>query len=572
MSSNPINLYEGSERLRQELDAPKLFSPAGLVCGLVVVACILACRPFVEAGYIDDWSMARTAHIFAETGHFAYNGWAAMTEGWQILWGALFVRIFGFSYTVVRLSLLPVTFLAIYLFRQCLIQFRFTERRATLGALALGLSPIFLPVATTFMTDIPSLAVIILCLFLCQRAVLASTARATILWLLAAALTNLAGGTVRQTAFLGILVMVPCTGWALRKRRGVLVTAIALTALGGVFILGFIKWYLAQPYSVPERILSTPLTGGVIAHLAGQLCTAFLLLLVAVLPLLGLFFSRLLRLRSFLFWSAGAVLALLLVLVVATQNMTPVGTVLSKFHIHIGLIWLGVMLAVAAVLLGGLRLFVATKEHVVEGRAVSASWKEIFWLLGPYSLAYFALLLPRGAAGWIWDRYLLGLIPLAIVALLKLHQDSLNDRISLTAVVLLMGLAVFGIAKADVHYSQKRALLTAANLLFQDSVPRTAIDAGFEYDCETELDVSGHVNEPKVKVPMNSYRPYALPAGLPPSVAALYSSYAPSVKPQFFILDSPNPFLVSTKYSPIAYTTLLPPFHRFIYIQALPQQ
>ena len=570
MSNNPLNVNEGSDSLSQKLGTPRLLSPAGVLCGLVVVVSILACRPFVETGYIDDWSMARTASIFAESGHFAYNGWAAMTEGWQIVWGALFVRLFGSSYTVLRLSLLPVTFLAIYLFRECLIQFRITERRATLGALTLGLSPIFLPVATSFMTDIPSLAVIILCLFLCQKAVLASTPRATIVWLTIATLTNLVGGTVRQTAFLGILVMVPCTGWFLRKRKGVLWATVVLTALGGVTVLAFLKWYLAQPYSVPEHILSTKLTGAVLAHLIGQLCTAFLLLLVAILPLLGLFFSRILRLRGSVFWSICAALALLLAVVVATQNMTTVGSILSKFNIHITLPLLGIMLAVGAIVLAGLRLLVAKQEQIVERRAISTSWTEVFWLLGPYSLAYFVLLLPRGAAGWIWDRYLLGLIPLAIVVLLKLHQEYFNDKISLTAAVLLLALAIFGIAKADMHYSQKRAMLAAANLLFQDNVPRTAIGAGFEYDCETEVDVSGHVNEPKVKVPADAYRPYTIPAGLPPSVAALYSTYTPSVNPQFFIVSSPNPFLTPTKYSPIAYTTLLPPFHRLMYIEALP--
>ena len=108
-----------------------------MVCGLVVVVCILACRPFAEIGFIDDWSMARTARIFAQTGHVAYNGWAAMPEGWQIAWGAFFIRLFGYSYTTIRLSLLPVVFASIYLFHLILVQFRFTQTHANFGALAL---------------------------------------------------------------------------------------------------------------------------------------------------------------------------------------------------------------------------------------------------------------------------------------------------------------------------------------------------------------------------------------------------------------------------------------------------
>src|ERR1700691_5173590 len=39
------------------------FSKSGILCGLVVVACVLACRANVEAGYLDDWSTARTAQV-----------------------------------------------------------------------------------------------------------------------------------------------------------------------------------------------------------------------------------------------------------------------------------------------------------------------------------------------------------------------------------------------------------------------------------------------------------------------------------------------------------------------------
>jgi len=550
----------------------KWASPYAILCGLLVVACILACRPFAELGYIDDWSMVRTARIFAQTGHFVYNGWETVTEGWYVVWAALFIRIFGYSYAAVRLSLLPVTFAAVYLFQLSLVQFRFTQKQAVFGAVTLGLSPIFLPVATSFMTDIPGLAVILLCLFLCQKAMAASTPRATILWLAAAALTNLVGGTVRQTSFLGALVMVPCAGWALRKRRGVLVATIFLTAVSAAFILAFLKWFLGQPYSVPEHIRRVQFSGAVLAHLGGQLFTAFLLLLLSVLPVLGLFSSSLLRVRARTFWTVCAALFALPVVVVATQNITPVGILFSKFGLHITLLPLIFLLAAVAAVLAGARLLISRRPGTGEDRITSASWTEIFWLLGPYSLTYFLLLLPRGAAGWIWDRYLLGLIPLAIVVLLKLHQDHIGDRVSLTAVILLVGLAVLGIGKADMHYAEKRAILAAASMLHADGVPRLAIGASGEYNSETELDLSGHINEPKVEVPAGAYRPYTVPAGLPPSVKQLLSPYTPSVKPEYFILSHPDPFLAPTKYPPIPYTTILPPFQRHVYIQAMPSR
>ena len=72
-------------------------------------------------------------------------------------------------------------------------------RFLVLGALTVGLSPIFLPMAASYMTDVAGLFVIVLCLYLCQRAVAAQSDRATVLWLCCAAASNVAGGTVRQS-------------------------------------------------------------------------------------------------------------------------------------------------------------------------------------------------------------------------------------------------------------------------------------------------------------------------------------------------------------------------------------
>ena len=61
----------------------------GLLCALVVVACLLATRPFASMGMADDWSYIQTAQMFARTGHFVYNNWAAAMLGWQVPVSAL---------------------------------------------------------------------------------------------------------------------------------------------------------------------------------------------------------------------------------------------------------------------------------------------------------------------------------------------------------------------------------------------------------------------------------------------------------------------------------------------------
>ncbi len=73
-----------------------------------------------------------------------------------------FIKIFGFSFTVVRFSMLPIAMVTVYLFHQILRRFGINPGNAVLGALTLALSPMFLPLAASFMTDVPGLLVILI--------------------------------------------------------------------------------------------------------------------------------------------------------------------------------------------------------------------------------------------------------------------------------------------------------------------------------------------------------------------------------------------------------------------------
>jgi hypothetical protein len=172
----------------------------GLLCALIVATAVLLAYPVANMPFGDDFSYTKVALDFAHTGHFVYNGWDNPILGWLVPWGALFIKLFGFSFTAVRFSMLPIAMASVYLFHQILRRFGINPENAVLGALALGLSPLFLPLAATYMTDVPGLLVILVCVYMCQRAVTARTNTAALLWLCSAAVVNLAGGTVRQIA------------------------------------------------------------------------------------------------------------------------------------------------------------------------------------------------------------------------------------------------------------------------------------------------------------------------------------------------------------------------------------
>ncbi len=577
----PADLTSSAPETTTESSGPQLNSGAepwaswrsGALCGLLVVAMILACRPGEEMGFSDDWSIGRTAAIFAQTGHFAYNGWEAPTEGWLILWAAPFIRTFGFSYLVLRLSFLPIVFVTVVLFHQSLLRFGFTERNASFGTLTLAVSPIFLPVASGFMTDIPSLLVTVLCLFLCQKAVARKQDRSAVLWLAAAAFTNLAGGTVRQTAFLGILLMIPGVGWWQRRRRGVLPATAIFTVIGCAWIFLFLQWYRAQPYSMPETFLSVSLTTPALKDHLWRLFASARFLLLALSPAIACNFPAVLRLPRAIFWGLFACFSVFVLLTSQTWEGSQLGDALAYFRIPISV-------AFAVALLGSALLFTVLRKrsahHLDEHKTASSqpqaqSWRYIFWLLGPFSLGYFVLLLlPADSTFVIWDRYLLGLVPLAIVCLLKTYQDRARGGIPKIAILFLVLLGCVGFAKTYRVHAEHRAIVKAADMLRAANVPRTEITAGIEYDGETQLDAVGHMNDPGPPEPPGAHRPYVPPPWLPSGFDDLSST--PAVVPRYFIVDEPDPDLVPANFPPVEYTAPIPPFHRFIYIQELPDR
>ena len=267
---------------------------AAFLCAFAVLLCALIGRPFVEMGVSDDWSYIRTAHILAQTGHVVYNAWSAPILGYQLFFAALFINFFGFSFSVVRATTILTSMLLAWFLQRCLVRSGLSERNATLGTLALVLNPIYLLLSVTFLTDIPGLFAVVICLYACIRALQAATPRAATLWICFAAIANAVLGTTRQVAWLGLLVLVPSTLWLFRKRRSVLVPGIVVTCLSVLFIFGCIHWYNQQLYSVPEHLLHDASAKG-LASIPNQFIRAFLNIPFLLLPLMLAFIPELRR-------------------------------------------------------------------------------------------------------------------------------------------------------------------------------------------------------------------------------------------------------------------------------------
>ena len=573
--------------------APETTSPArlnALTCTLLLAACILLAHPVANEGYLDDFSYAATSLAFARTGHVVYNGWAPATMGWMIPWGALLIKLFGFSFFVLRMSILPFALGSVFLFHRILERFGVASRNANIGTLTLALSPIFLPVAVSFLTDVPALFVLLLCVYMCQRAIGTTTERAAVLWLVSAAMLNVVGGTVRQAAWLGALAMVPSTGLYLRKRRGVLFASLMSAAASLVLVLALMHWF----YSRPQYFVDP--TKNIVHHhsirtLAEEMLKLFLLVLLLSLPMLAAWWPTLRDIPRASLLPMSAISALIALLLGDTARRGRLGIwgapwlpcTLSTFSIFgppnidqlFGSsvripIWFGIVLTVLtalAALLVAEQLYNRKVPHLSLTIATSSGLESLLWIFGPFSVIYLLLLASRAENPGLSDRYALCLLPFAIALLLLLYQRSIGHAVPLVTVVVLAVFAVDAVGGTHDYYADQRAGDSAIRTLVAAGVPEITISQSENRDAWLQVSIAGHMHwSGPIDLDRGPNPP--LPRRIPAVPCSSYiEPVAPVVQPEYYVVFSPSPCLQPSRYSPISYTAWLPPFHRNEYIE-----
>lgn len=565
----------------------------GILCAVVSALAILATRPVLDMGTSDDWSYARTSLEFLRTGHIIYNGWATAMLGWQIIWGALIFKLFGFSFLALRLSTLPFAMGAAYLLHRICMKLGLTVQNSSLVTLTVVLSPLFLPLAASFMTDIPAFFWLLVGLYACLRATSATTVRATILWLTFATATNVVAGSSRQIIWLVTLIMIPSAAWLQRNKPWALLTAALLWIASVIAISGCMLWFYRQPYSIPEKIVAGRFTVELIPHALQQLRDLFLSVLLLSLPVLSVFLRVLRRVSRPVFLISLAVSLVLLAVRIQTHGVSALApwmpNIVTEYGIGGSGSWesLGqkavvlvpwvravitgmVLLAACAWIAAWLPRLRFPSFADVNGRRDTASWIVLSTLLFPFSLAYSALLMPRAVFGVALDRYLLPLVALFAIVVLRYFQDHFHDRIPALSYVLLGLFSAYGIASTHDYFSAGRARLTAASSIEAAGIPRTKIQAGWEYDGWTQITTEGYINDPRLVIPKGAYKPVNRLEGLPAACRFDFANLTPAITPQYFVVFSPQSCLRPSRFAPVAFDTWLPPFDRKIYIQQLP--
>lgn len=143
------------ERLNPDSRIPLAGRYDWLLILLLWLAAMLWINPQGKFPLNDDWGYAQVVVTLLETGTYQAGEWPVMTLFTQVLWGALFAKVFGFSFTVLRLSTLVLATLGAFWLWQYCRQVSADRAWTWLAVGTLLFNPLYCSLSFTFMTDVP---------------------------------------------------------------------------------------------------------------------------------------------------------------------------------------------------------------------------------------------------------------------------------------------------------------------------------------------------------------------------------------------------------------------------------
>ncbi|HXC51657.1 MAG TPA: glycosyltransferase family 39 protein [Candidatus Limnocylindrales bacterium] len=466
----------------------------------------------------DDWAYAHVVRSICEGRGFDFLPWTGASLVFQAAYGALFAKLSGFSYELLRLTTLAVSAIGIFSTYALLREAgpaadsgtdEHGMRIAAAGAATVAFSPLWFNLSFTFMTDVPFAALATMSAWLYARAFRSGSRPG----LLAAGAVCAAAFLVRQhgvwiaaAAALAAVATAPRTA-RLRDRAQ---DAAAAAIVPFVAAAAYVIWAVTSPV-VPLAVHNKIGEAAGVSWLTvanasfrGLATLGFFLLPWA--PVIGLAGVRQRRLFSLSFAALGAAAAYLYAREGATMfylsNMLgdfwigpwttrdiqflghrPDGDAGVLFHVALT----AASLASAALLVSRLAAAPfgrADAKHDASDRAVDAGGRR---RVAVFCVAAFALsaLGTLTQSHYFFDRYLIVLVPLAMAAVVALAGPL---RAGGAFAALLAAVALYSVAGTHDYMERNRARWDLLGALEARGVTARSIDGGVEYNGERLAD------------------------------------------------------------------------------------
>ena len=488
---------------------------------LLAIWCIIIfiVNPVGEFMVNDDWAFVKALESFKEGTYTTTTGWgpsyapggpALITH---LLWGLAWSSVFGYSLTVVRLSVLALGILGSLAMLVLLRLSGASRRLAFYGTLTFILNPLFLSQCFTFMTDVTFTSFAIFSVLFLQMGLEKMSQTLVGFGLLFALLSILTRqiGIVIPVGFVAACLVHP-SGKELGRLRTLFLTVLIILIpwLTYEFCLAGLGATPLTKHLVIHNILDFPRAKGFpdyLVFLGGQLLFAGSYAGFLVSPVLGLRYNQYLKLKLFKYFlmtfTAGFLIfeaALLAGVISPRPGFYPnvifdfgIGPILLKdtyilhiqrtqslpgplFYLLVYWAWLGMVVMVGLMISSLKRLFTSNRSE-----ALSINFLSAFTLL--MGIAYVGIIAVTG----FHDRYLIPVFAFTILWLVAdmpdRHTFHFGRWKSLPAVVSLALIAFFSVTGTRDFMEMKRSLKKAHDYLISDlKVNPCNTDGGFEFN------------------------------------------------------------------------------------------
>lgn len=448
----------------------------------------------------DDWCYAKSVFNLLQKGRLEFIAIIPMTLVAQVLWGALFCKIFGMSFFALRLSTIALGLVGLIATYRLLRGISVPRGIAFIGCMVIALNPIYLELSNTFMTDVPFYAFSLLTLCFLADAL----RRDSNVGLAVGTLLACAAVLIRQ---LGVVIPIAFALAYLLKngfRPRTIVRAFLPAAITFGALMGCQNWLRATNRLPLYYSLMTKEAVRFLSEGPGPVAASILQVIIVGLVFVGLFLLPVLILagRRAASWVALGSFAILTGALIITglwiTIKTQPGDIIIDFGVgpatlkdvffdrmpHIPMapkaFWIVVSLAGAAG--GGMlvqHLFGAIKT-LANRKAKERGVIALVLLAGAGLLSQSMIL--SGFA--YFDRYFLMLVPLCI-ALIMLNGPVVKPGrmpMAASAVVLLL-YGIFSVGATHDYFSWNRARWDALHDLTQEQqIPTSMIDGGYEFN------------------------------------------------------------------------------------------
>jgi 4-amino-4-deoxy-L-arabinose transferase-like glycosyltransferase len=198
---------------------------------LALVLSVIVTNPFGEFAVNDDWFYYWSVYGF-HWSNFKLDSLITPSLMGQVFYGHALVKIFGFSFTLLRLSTIILAAVGTFFFYRLLLRIGLSRGAAVLSSSVLWFNPIFFFLSFSFMTDVPALVFVMIATYFFWRWHQGGSRMA----LVAALLFTIYAYLIRQSYALVLLAVAVLVFWPHQgKKRDWWSMAIYLMSLLAAF-------------------------------------------------------------------------------------------------------------------------------------------------------------------------------------------------------------------------------------------------------------------------------------------------------------------------------------------------